>query len=96
LLEFSDLYPSGSGESWFEPRRGQLEGPTPLRWIGPFRFCARCYRFSGWVLRWGSSALRCWVLAPASRRSGHVEVVAIAELPALREPALLDLEISSG
>ena len=24
---------------------GQLEGPTPLRWVGPLRFSARCYRF---------------------------------------------------
>jgi hypothetical protein len=26
-------------------QEGQLEGPIPLRWVGPFRFCARCYRF---------------------------------------------------
>jgi hypothetical protein len=26
-------------------QEGQLEGPIPLRWVEPFRFCARCYRF---------------------------------------------------
>ena len=27
-------------------QEGQLEGPIPLWWIGPFRFFARCYRVS--------------------------------------------------
>jgi hypothetical protein len=27
-------------------QEGQLEGPTPLRWVGPLRFYARCYSFS--------------------------------------------------
>jgi hypothetical protein len=43
---------SGSGESWLpsaafgcEPRRGNSKVRDHFGGVGPFRFCARCYRF---------------------------------------------------
>ena len=38
--------PSGSGESWFEPRRGNSRVRRCFGGVGPFHLCAHCYRFS--------------------------------------------------
>ena len=46
LLEFKRLLrPLWIRRVLVRAQEGQLEGPTPLWWVGPFRFCARCYRF---------------------------------------------------
>jgi len=38
--------PSRSGESWFEPRRGNSKVRRYLGGVGPSSFFVRCYRFS--------------------------------------------------
>ena len=47
LLEFGVFYcPLWIRRVLVRAQEGQLEGPIPLWWIGPFRFFARCYRVS--------------------------------------------------
>ncbi len=67
--------PPGSGESWFEPRRGNCEARRHLRWCRASLFCSPCKRFTSIRAQVVPRALRSrsfngLLMTPASRPRG--------------------------